>query len=711
MNKKYNTLNEEINRIKSLFTEERLYGNIVDQELIIEQGLGKILLNALSAAGTALKGFDPKLLTSFLETPMKTYDDIVKHLDEYSDIWGQIIKNDVKLDQSKEIFEIFSSIKAGTHSKWKSFDEVPEEVFTNLMTGVTRKGGLRDHFLDLWEYGKGRQTKYTPENAERLVVKTGDETVIHVKKQGTNEIETFKINDDGGLEKMDYDLEKAADDFIDSKKGIKGKGDLNSGGTTKTTEPTNPVKEPTKTNEEILKTIDLSIDGATGKPKKKVTLKQLMEHKKKNEGSIIYKNPENGKLEVITNMEEWEIHYEELDSGEIQITGLTKKSKETIDTTKGSDIGADGPKKSWWKGWIKPKGTQGENFTPLRYFFPQSSWLLHKINFIPSKIRITNKGPWSRPRWSVAPGKWNEWTFPGGAKTSVRSVENTLRIGVENLFYGYVYGVAMDYIRTDDVGDMSGNPIKYWQDWFSSDIVKYQPILSIYTVTTEIINSVDFWESLDQNCINKCENQGISPTEVLSSSCYLDCKAEVDELKVSFENAGETLETYSNLLKEIGELGNMSDEQKRKFCSEGEDGKRYKMILELENLKQTQIKLKEKVNEVVGSATIVDKGYKIIRNKLESWGWLDSDNEITDTLIETESGEKITEGGINKLIKNINDICVSIMNPEEHGDDVPSDPDIPDEEKNTDEEENEDGKEENSNIVFNVVVTPIELVG
>ena len=40
--KKINNLNEEINRIKSLFTEERLYGNLVKKELISEQWVTKI---------------------------------------------------------------------------------------------------------------------------------------------------------------------------------------------------------------------------------------------------------------------------------------------------------------------------------------------------------------------------------------------------------------------------------------------------------------------------------------------------------------------------------------------------------------------------------------------------------------------------------------------------------------------------------------------
>jgi peptidoglycan hydrolase-like protein with peptidoglycan-binding domain len=38
MRKGFNTLNEEINRMKSLFTEERMFGNLVEQEKVLTEG-------------------------------------------------------------------------------------------------------------------------------------------------------------------------------------------------------------------------------------------------------------------------------------------------------------------------------------------------------------------------------------------------------------------------------------------------------------------------------------------------------------------------------------------------------------------------------------------------------------------------------------------------------------------------------------------------
>jgi len=47
MKRKYNTINEEVNRIKSLFTEERMYGNLIKEE---DGGVGSIIGGVVAAA-------------------------------------------------------------------------------------------------------------------------------------------------------------------------------------------------------------------------------------------------------------------------------------------------------------------------------------------------------------------------------------------------------------------------------------------------------------------------------------------------------------------------------------------------------------------------------------------------------------------------------------------------------------------------------------
>ena len=85
--KKIITLNEEINRMKSLFNDSRVHGNLNESILLTEQGIGKKLMKALSSVAVVLKGFDPKLLTNFLETEIKNFDDLTRHLNQYDTIW------------------------------------------------------------------------------------------------------------------------------------------------------------------------------------------------------------------------------------------------------------------------------------------------------------------------------------------------------------------------------------------------------------------------------------------------------------------------------------------------------------------------------------------------------------------------------------------------------------------------------------------------
>ena len=55
MNKKHNNLNEEINRIKSLFTEERLYGNlVVENPILLTEGKSKSLKNIMDDVAKAV---------------------------------------------------------------------------------------------------------------------------------------------------------------------------------------------------------------------------------------------------------------------------------------------------------------------------------------------------------------------------------------------------------------------------------------------------------------------------------------------------------------------------------------------------------------------------------------------------------------------------------------------------------------------------------
>ena len=61
MRKKYNTLSEEMNRMKTLFTEERLYGNLVDKPLLTEANIARFIDNAfVRNSGKITENWKPK---------------------------------------------------------------------------------------------------------------------------------------------------------------------------------------------------------------------------------------------------------------------------------------------------------------------------------------------------------------------------------------------------------------------------------------------------------------------------------------------------------------------------------------------------------------------------------------------------------------------------------------------------------------------------
>ena len=87
-------LNEEINRIKLLFGESLLYGNINNNFQILNEQVGRFFKKVLDDFKTrnpiSYKSFDDISLRNFAETDMKSLDDVFKHVDDHAAIWKSI---------------------------------------------------------------------------------------------------------------------------------------------------------------------------------------------------------------------------------------------------------------------------------------------------------------------------------------------------------------------------------------------------------------------------------------------------------------------------------------------------------------------------------------------------------------------------------------------------------------------------------------------
>ena len=201
MKRKYNTLNEEMNRMKSLFGESRLYGNLVDgqkENIISEQykflqklkNLGKIKLTAFE---------DIKVLEKFINREITNVGDMIKHIDDFDTMWKTIIPNlnTVRLKKSLGILK-----EVADNGKLKN---IPEDILlTKILPSYPKKGGMRDMVYDMWLVSRG-ETRLLPTTIETRIVKLDDAggLVVTTKTGDVNIAQIKKVEDITPLEYFD----------------------------------------------------------------------------------------------------------------------------------------------------------------------------------------------------------------------------------------------------------------------------------------------------------------------------------------------------------------------------------------------------------------------------------------------------------------------------------------------------------------------------
>lgn len=210
MRKKYNTLNEEMNRMKSLFGESRLYGNLVDKkEEIITEQYG-FFRNLDSLFKVSLKSFDDLgTFTKFVNREIKNVDDIIKHFDEFNTLWRVVlpnVKNWTGLENNlKKLKKITDSGNLNTIPKNEWIDDV--------LPGFPEKGGMRDMVDDMWRKANGKNS-LLPQNIGKqeiavttkgeLVVGTDVNGVIVYKNDAGNIIPSEQIKNIPDVEEVKY---------------------------------------------------------------------------------------------------------------------------------------------------------------------------------------------------------------------------------------------------------------------------------------------------------------------------------------------------------------------------------------------------------------------------------------------------------------------------------------------------------------------------
>ena len=225
MKRRYNTLNEEKNRIKSLFGESRLYGNLVSNEktnLITEAGPGKRFFakNLAKAFSVTLKTFeDLGNFTKFLNREINSVDDMIKHVDDFPVIWKSIAKKTDMLAVRRNLVKLSKLDEMG---KLKG---ISEESIVKIINGFPNEGGMQDMILDMWLVANGKSKKLPavidtriavidPKSGELVIGKQNTETgvVVGINKNGEmvtveNPKGEWKKGDDIDMERTDIEGE------------------------------------------------------------------------------------------------------------------------------------------------------------------------------------------------------------------------------------------------------------------------------------------------------------------------------------------------------------------------------------------------------------------------------------------------------------------------------------------------------------------------
>lgn len=212
MKKKINNLNEQVLRIKSLFNDERLYGNLNDKEIVSEQR--KLFNNISDAFNIKLKSFDELgNFNKFINSEINDVDDIIRNVDQYEDLWKRLLPK-VDFVKLKRNLDSFNSVY-----KKGNLNKISEDVFLQkVLNAFPEKGGMRDVVLDMWLEANGR-SRNLPSVSQNKIAKfdpsTG-ELVIGTKERG---VVTFK-NKEGKVTVVEKDPNyKPDEDTFDTKGG------------------------------------------------------------------------------------------------------------------------------------------------------------------------------------------------------------------------------------------------------------------------------------------------------------------------------------------------------------------------------------------------------------------------------------------------------------------------------------------------------------
>ena len=753
MMKNYKNLNEQISRIKSLFGDGRIHGNLINEEiesskpLVTEQKWKVLLMNAMKGTDIdssvyknirkALLSVDDAAATKFLNYEVRNIGDMVKYLDEFESIWKSSLGeqgfkrfkqtmdtlNDP--DYVKRIVPIFNDSEKGPiliQYMKRNIPEETHEIFDEMFPAALANKNLDDVVGDY---------------SSVVVIKNDAGNVtLHTIDNNGNVVKSSDIDSEGNLVKPDPETTVKAQADVNAKLGVDNKKIKSTDGAKGTEEITIKDGEvkPDQVKSKVLGLIDTTIVKATGKPKVLVTWDDVQTHIKtlEDEGKevgIFFKDGDTIiKVKSLDEIEiEWGSAKNEAGEDIVYIAGVKEKPPKDVGGGTGKGGTGSGTDGGTGKGGTDIEDVvNGKFFSSgyktklqkfggiLRFMFPQTSQVIQIINWVGTKLsfgKIPTGGMYTKQRPSLInlllKKKPGERKRVSGFTTIGKGVEG---LGRGILIEHVIIGAAYVTIKESQRGE-GGTDTDIWTkatEYVASPVFAYQPLTWGPRIIAKVagIEAPNFWRSLKQDCVLKCEKE-VSSSELYDSECYKDCIDNVDKLEIQYKSVETMASNWRNTVKEIGDLNSMGDEKKKEFCDcSGEDCERSKMIQQLELMKETQTTIRTKVQKIEK-----DNEWTIwaINWFSKKFGAEEVDLQSMLLTIEDENGNtvQLTNEVIDAEIQNIQNFCANVINDNNGGGDIPQDPNntndtIPTNNKGT--------TTDSLELVFNFEAIPIEIV-
>jgi hypothetical protein len=594
MKKKYNNLNEEMKRIKSLFTEERLYGNLKENKLLTEQGIGRRLSDALETASSsvakAIKNVDPKLATNFLNAEINTFDDLARHLNDYKSLWRSM---GINWDYANDA--ILSFKKWSDSGFLKTADD---KLILQVINDLPAEGDLRGMVFDLWKESKGKYTPPKTKSKTTIVTKsnTGENVVHKVETVGGKEkIETYKIEGDNIKKDDTYDPNSASKEVNDYYDGVDGGS--SAGPTKATTDEINANGNPDVIKGEIIDAIERALKNLGDGKGRSITPEGLA--KEIDGGKVLIVKLPNGGYRSVNIVEGFELIFDD------NLNLISQKNLKPIDVTppsspiKDFDVDptsgenpiiqktiVDNTPKNNFAGKINDK--LGQTF---RYIFPTISESLKVVRFLTSGKKL-----YSNKRFSFV-----DYNMPKNAEgwsgKRMKNIEDVLRIIVVE----QVALISLNeiYVSTQrgSLPDSESLIMTAGADYGNSKLWKYHPLGFL---VVEPLKSVKRdLENLRKigyaRCRSKCESK-FGYGNANTNSCISECNQKVDAFFNKKDEYMTALEEFSVEYNNIVNIASWNQKEIEDFCNDKE-GKSTKLRERIKYLKESLQNFEKETNE------------------------------------------------------------------------------------------------------------------